>query len=384
MADGPPPLGPPPGPDVSIAGRLLAASIPLYILSISLYGMRIYTRIRTTARLGWDDAFVTGAMIAAISQWGILLACIPLGLGRHNYYVSFEDGKAAGRLLLMSQIPWGWAIALAKISIACMLLRIKQDRKWQIALYTMIAIQLSTAILANVVQLSQCSPLSATWDPTTPGAKCWPITTAQTTVYVIAGIGIVTDITFALLPISFLWKIQRPLREKLMLGFLMGIGLFTTVAVIVKIPLIATFGKTGDVLWDNVNVATWSLVEGQLGIIAACIPCLKSPFERLLRRVGLLSTTTGGISGRVSRRRTGYISYGDNQSYPLSSVNARAIGDGNKSSRNNDTQSEASILRQTDDASSGGKGNITKTIDIHVSDEPAQDRDSLKKEWGSV
>ena len=82
----------------------------------------------------------------------------------------------------------------------------------------------------------------------------------------------------------------------------MGAGVFSAAAVIVKLTYLDSFGKTKDPFFDVVNLATWSVVEEQMGIIAACVPTLKSPFERVLRRVGLLSTRgrTGGGSSYIN------------------------------------------------------------------------------------
>ncbi|KAF1812428.1 hypothetical protein P152DRAFT_458804 [Eremomyces bilateralis CBS 781.70] len=42
-----------------------------------------------------------------------------------------------------------------------------------------------------------------------------------------------------------------------------------------------------DPTWDSVYLLVWGFVEVYLGIVAACVPCLKAFFERALRRVGI-------------------------------------------------------------------------------------------------
>lgn len=244
--------------------------------------------------------------IAAGFQIGFLYAAIPHGFGRHNFYSPIPDQIEAGRLLLMSQFPWGWGVAFGKISIALLLMRFKRTLPWKIFLWAMILIQVLSAMTANIIQLAQCRPIEASWNPmilmTDPNASCWDPNNVQASVYVMAVIAVITDVAFALIPITFLRKVQRPMREKIVLGFLMGIGVFSAAAVIVKLTYLGPFGKSTDPLFDIVPLATWSVVEELLGIIAACVPTLKSPFERLLRRTGLLSTTkrTGNASGYIN------------------------------------------------------------------------------------
>lgn len=220
-------------------------------------------------------------------------------------------------MLVLSSFVWCWTISFAKISIACMLLRIKTDVYWQILLYTMIVIQFLSAILGTVSAGLRCRPLSATWDPTVPDPQCLPIATIRTCIYTMTSIAIISDIIFSLIPLTFIVSIQRPLRERLVLAFLMGLGLMTAIAAIIKIPMIRQLGQVGDPFWDSVDFTNWSTTEAQIGIIAACIPCLRALFERMLRGMGILST----LNTSWSHQSHGYIR---NESHALSMIPAKA------------------------------------------------------------
>lgn len=101
---------------------------------------------------------------------------------------------------------------------------------------------------------------------------------------------LVTDVLFSLLPIVIIRKIRRPLREKIVVCFLMGLGLVASGAVISKILSLRSFGTNPDVTWINTNVAMWGMVELFLAISATSIPVLKHMAERTLKRMGLLSS----------------------------------------------------------------------------------------------
>jgi hypothetical protein len=136
--------------------------------------------------------------------------------------------------MFFSQPQWSWAITLTKISIAFMIRRIKNSLRWRIFLYTMMAIQIATAITANVLQLSQCRPIAAAWDPSIRNAKCLSIRVSQIAIIAIAIIGVVTDVIFTSLPLYFISNIRRPFREKVVLVFLIGLGIVASIASIVK------------------------------------------------------------------------------------------------------------------------------------------------------
>lgn len=194
-----------------------------------------------------------------------------------------------GLALFASQIPWTWGVSLAKISISFLLLRIKHTIRWQIFLYTMIIILVANSISANIFQLGLCRPLASIWDPFIPVKHCWPIHYPRVCIIVNAVVNIVTDVLFTLIPLTFIYKIRRPLREKILLGFLLGLGIVASAASIVKVTLADEFPGSTDQTYDSVELSMWSIIEGNTTIIAACAPCLKSPAERALRRLGLLS-----------------------------------------------------------------------------------------------
>ena len=226
--------------------------------------------------------------MASVTQFAIFIAAVPHGVGRHSFYIDPEDAFLARRLLYFSQLWSGWGVALAKISIALLLLRLKTGRGWRIFLYAMVAVQLAAAVHANAMQLAACRPISAGWRLETTAEHCWPISVLHAPIYAHGSVAACTDLVFALIPLTFLGSVRRSLRERLVIALLMGLGVFAAAAVVVKLTLVRTYGATGDMLWDSVDLNTWSILEGQLGIVAACVPCLKSPFQAALRRMGLM------------------------------------------------------------------------------------------------
>ncbi|KAF2465221.1 uncharacterized protein BDR25DRAFT_91667 [Lindgomyces ingoldianus] len=374
-----PPIKKPPGPDISSAPKLLGITGGLYIVALLLYGGRMYTRLRPTPRLGWDDYTITAALILALIEWSLFTASVSYGAGRHNYYVPADKQIPAQHLLFSSTVPWAASMMFIKISIACMLLRIKRTRPWIIFLWTMIAIQIASCVASLVFQLVQCRPLAVIWNPAAhPNAVCTKPESAFISIYVNSSIAIATDLTFAVLPITFIRKMNRPLREKLVLSILMGLGVFAAAASIVKTTLVKNYGITGDSLWDAIDLTLWSILEEQTGIIAACIPCLKSPFEKVLGRMGLLSS-----KGRTAYGRSGYQNYGQSGSngHQLSNLRSNRTGVGMSSGKASDAQSEESILHSDDDKvftqAAGGK--IVKTTELHFSEEeiPKVEREDL-------
>jgi hypothetical protein len=104
-----------------------------------------------------------------------------------------------------------------------------------------------------------------------------------------AGIFTAMDFILAFMPIHLIRTLNRPIREKILICFMMSLGVMAGAISSYKISISdKTFA--GDLLSGTVLMAMWNELEALLGIVAACIPCLKAPGERLLHRLGLLSS----------------------------------------------------------------------------------------------
>jgi hypothetical protein len=64
----------------------------------------------------------------------------------------------------------------------------------------------------------------------------------------------------------------------------MAMGLFAAGIALYKMVITVKVSK-GDILSITVESALWNRLEGLVGLIAACMPCLKSRAERFLRRI---------------------------------------------------------------------------------------------------
>ncbi|KAK4442604.1 hypothetical protein QBC34DRAFT_338370, partial [Podospora aff. communis PSN243] len=273
-------------PDRSRGPTLIIASAVLHAVSLPVVAARIWTRSRPALRLWWDDYAILAAVAFDLINWILILLSVRYGLGRHSVHVPLEDQPQGRKLLFFCQQASGWAIAFAKISIALMLFRLRPDsRIWRVFLLGMMLLPVAIAVATSAVLFSACKPLSAMWD-FIPTAECLPFPVINQSILATAVATIVTDFILALLPLTFIVRIRITLSEKMLLFLLMGLGLVASAASICKIVSVTGSKMTGDTLRDSVDVTFWGMLEIQLGIIAACIPTLKRPTERVLQRLG--------------------------------------------------------------------------------------------------
>lgn len=107
------------------------------------------------------------------------------------------------------------------------------------------------------------------------------------------GLAILTDILFALVPITFIWTLHRPRLEKILIGCLMALGLVTSALAILKmIRIVQSLYRGPDFMFDMMDLTLWVKLEEILIIIAASAPSIKSTVERVLRCIGILAKSS--------------------------------------------------------------------------------------------
>lgn len=217
----------------------------------------------------------------------------------------------AGKLSWLAIGIWGLSMTCIKLSIAFTLLRIRGEHLgWKIFLYSIMIVQLTYGIgniLFNLV--IACQPLEAAWRPEllyTPGsgARCVPVEVMTAVSNAGSAINITTDFLLSLAPATFLRKLNRPLRERVFVCALMAMGLLASGASVAKTVAVKAWGEfdnntfatdAGMALMDDwmatgITICTWTVLEQQLGLLAACIPALKGVLQTCLGRMGVSLT----------------------------------------------------------------------------------------------
>ena len=85
---------------------------------------------------------------------------------------------------------------------------------------------------------------------------------------------IVTDLVGAAFPIVLLWNVKIKIQDKVALWMLMGFGIVTAAACVVRTALTYQIKKS-DLSWVGVGIAIAKCLEVNFGIIAACLPLMK-------------------------------------------------------------------------------------------------------------
>lgn len=209
--------------------------------------------------------------------------------------ISFERSTLAGKHSWLAIGIWGLSMTCIKLSIALTLLRIQgKERGWRIFLFSIMGVQVVYGVGNTLFNLViACRPLEAAWNPTVLNAQCVSYEAMRAVSNLGSSINITTDVLLSLAPATFLRKLNRPLRERIFVCVLMGMGIFASASSIVKTVIIKDWGDpaaAADWWAMGVSICTWTALEQLLGVLAACVPAMKGLLQRCLGSVGVSLT----------------------------------------------------------------------------------------------
>ncbi|KAF2087908.1 hypothetical protein K490DRAFT_65188 [Saccharata proteae CBS 121410] len=284
----------------AIVGIVVGLGVPALIL----FALRVYVRTRKSA-WGIDDWLLTASIPVAIA---FAIACIisaANGVGtrlNHSDAVNFTD---AAKWFFIAESLYLFSIWLVKLSFGALLYRLASTKRgfaW--TLYVTMAVFSIVTLVTICMLLSSCRPISANWDPV-PGAKCFSPEILFRMSFANGIVNIVTDWIYALLPIPLLWNVQMNLRTKVSVCILFSMGVFVSVAAMLRVNFTVAYKSTGapDYTYHVANLAIWAYNEVAIGIAVGSGSTLRPLFNHF-GAVGSSSEGSYPLEERSSRRDT--------------------------------------------------------------------------------
>jgi hypothetical protein len=225
------------------------------------------------------------------------------GLGRHIASLGFESIAMVAKYMIISGLLCIWGIAFVKCSLICTLMRLLDTRGWKIFLYGLMTFIILITTGTLMFSIFRCHPVEAAWESDQyPPTACVPFKKAFPWFYSESAVFLATDALCCILPVFVVIRTGFPLRDKIVLCILMCFGLFGSMAIVPKIKSISSWEGLTDYTWGMVDYYLWSKLELYIGIISVSIPALRSVFEGILTKCGLLKKEKK--AGSSSRRCT--------------------------------------------------------------------------------
>lgn len=224
------------------SGHTLIFISALFITLESVFvALRYYARTLSTSTKGWDDLIIPmawlvniGLCILGISQYHhsawrqpsyLVIAMVnDAGVGHHLAAVLLHNStELVSWAKSLYALEWLYltAVALPKISVLCLYLRLFTNRTARLTCYMLIGVIVANWVAFLLASTFQCSPVVYQWNKSIADGKCFNV---EALYKASSAPNIATDVVILILPIPTVWllKASRIRKLGLMLVFLTG------------------------------------------------------------------------------------------------------------------------------------------------------------------
>ncbi|KAG8161510.1 hypothetical protein KVR01_008497 [Diaporthe batatas] len=267
-------------PDQNRGPQMMGMFWTMVAISTMMVALRFYARFRIKS-IGWDDWAMLMAQLLFVLGNSFATYWVHNGGGRHVWYLSENQTLLAGKWAYISQVPIILTYAFGKTSIALLTLRfIGSISMWRKSLLSfIIGAEFVVNILTFILIFLQCTPSHALWTKV-EGASCWPSYIVRNCNHFSRAWNFFVDILLAILPVSFVYKLNLRLHKKIALAGLLSLGLVAALCGGIKWQYENDLTDPSDFTWNGYNIMMWSEAEAFILISAGCVPTLLPLWER--------------------------------------------------------------------------------------------------------
>ncbi|KAK9413404.1 putative Integral membrane protein [Seiridium unicorne] len=234
--------------------------------------LRAYTRLVCVASYGIDDHFYAMTCVLVVAYSSTMQVAAEHGYGQSN--LDPQTRTDANYWRTIGQTFSLMSTGTSKASVGLFLLRLTVIRWQRIAIWFLIAFMMTAATLATIFTWAACRPFAYTWDDRIEGGQCLN-TVPLSMILALSTIGV--DLFFAILPWLFIWKLNSPRREKIIIAASLSLGIFAAAAGVKRIM------EVKGVRDVPVGVIVWSMTETSATLICIGIPVCRPLWTRMFK-----------------------------------------------------------------------------------------------------
>lgn len=246
LVDAQPPIVPRGLARTTIIISCFLGGLTVVMVSIRL-SIRLWLLKSGTRAFGLDDCFLVLALAPFLSACVTASMSCYYGLGTRDADLTPLQMIKATQYDTYWQLSYMLPVPFCKIAIASALFRVTSRKLYRYIIWSVVV--LSCIVLAILIfsLVLFCRPFAATWNPTL--GKCGDPNLVSIFSYIGSGATIITDWTCAIIPYFVLRDLQVPTRVRYSLIGVLGLGVFASIAAIVRMPYFRYYSHTTDVLY---------------------------------------------------------------------------------------------------------------------------------------
>ena len=170
---------------------------------------------------------------------------------------------------------YSFAIPLPKLVLLLFYIRIFSNPRFKQAVCAVASFVIAWCPAVLFTAIFQCSPVPFAWDKSISGGTCINVLAFYR--YIAVPI-VLSDVAVLVLPLPIIWQLHMSAKQKLALSGVFLLGSLGLIASIVRMVIFFQKNAFADPTWTSVTLLSWTTVEVESVLIAACLPPLRPLF----------------------------------------------------------------------------------------------------------
>ncbi|KAF2641859.1 hypothetical protein P280DRAFT_424408 [Massarina eburnea CBS 473.64] len=265
-----------PGAEQARQDASVGIMVAMTLIGMVFVGLRVYTRAYIVRNMGMEDwTMLAAATTTLVFLLLFIVSAEKYKVGFSIMSVTLDQIVQSTKLGLAIIVFYKGTVTLIKISILMIYLRIAVSRTFSLLCKGSIALLATYQVIVMIIVPAECAPLKKAWDFSVEG-HC-----INTAVFynITSGFHILMDIWILLLPYKLILSIPRPLRERISVYAVFGLGIFGTICAMIRFHFLVVVNNSTDPFYDALPINTWSIIEINVGIVCATMPTLRPLFS---------------------------------------------------------------------------------------------------------
>ncbi|KAL4805606.1 hypothetical protein BDV18DRAFT_152846 [Aspergillus unguis] len=247
-------------------------------LALALISLRIYDCV-VKKEYRWADLCAVLAFISSLPMDIFEFFMMSSGMGKDVWTLTPTQITNAVKYTWVTQVFYIPAIILTKVAIICFFMQIFPSFRFRVVAQATIAHCFLFMISTTIAAILACIPVPYAWSSWSGEGEgvCYNNSVFW---WAHSAINIATDLWILAMPIPQLLKLQLPLKKKIYLVLMFSVGIVITVMSIVRFSGLIQYSTSSNATYNNVMVATYSVIECNISIMCCCMPAVLSCLRR--------------------------------------------------------------------------------------------------------
>ncbi|KAL3442247.1 hypothetical protein BJX65DRAFT_299172 [Aspergillus insuetus] len=201
------------------------------------------------------------------------------GMGKDVWTLTPTQITNAAKYTWVTQVTYIPAICLTKVAIVCFFMQVFPGPKFRLLCYGTIVWCFIFMVSTTITAILSCVPVEKMWT-NWMGVQEGICFDNNAFWWAHSAINIATDLWIIGMPIPMLLKLQLKLKKKIYLVLMFSVGIVITVISIVRFSGLLKYSTSSNITYNNVMVATYSVIECNISIVCCCMPAILSTLRR--------------------------------------------------------------------------------------------------------